>query len=133
MTEPEDRIRRLSRIAGKVAGLVPAAIVFGSAARGESPNDLDVFAEIDPASREARALLALARANYGWLDVFVRSPHGGSLLVRDEWATGWAVAKRAREIGAAIRRDGIPVSELKLRVPGADGDRDPSTPAAPCP
>lgn len=114
MDDPARHLARLQAIAAKIGAIAPSAVVFGSAARGEVPNDLDVFAVLDPRSAEAGKLLALARANYGWLDVFIRPPGTGRLLVRNETATGWATARNARCIVMAIERDGIPLGELRF-------------------
>jgi len=130
MTEPDTHIERLARIAAEVLRVAPDAVVFGSAARGERPNDLDVFVSLSPGSGEAWKLLEIARRHYGWLDVFVRAPEGGRLLVRNDWASDWIVARNARSIGQAIKRDGLPLMRLDLGRP-AEADMPPSAGPAP--
>ena len=94
--------------------LAPYLVVFGSVARGTSGpySDLDVFldcARREPTARELDALLTLCRRYYGSLDVFLRT-QGGVLFVRDEQATDWEPARKARTLLGNIRREGIPLS-----------------------
>lgn len=127
MAEADERMDRFASIAKEILRVSPDAVAFGSAARGEQLNDLDVFASVSPGSDEAWKLLEIARRHYGWLDVFVRAPEGGRLFVRNDWASGWMVARNARSIGAAIKREGIPLNRLELR-PSADPEETSSGP-----
>lgn len=100
--------------------------VFGSMAKGASnPGDVDVFlnrrtqvwAEFS-ASSEATDLLRVAREFYGGLDPFVllasdRDPSQKLLIVRNDRATGWQAAHKAREISQAITRDRVRLSDLR--------------------
>lgn len=87
--------------------------VFGSAARPRSnPNDLDVFVDLrgtDAKWDQLGALLRIARTHYGLLDPFLRTDQG--LLVRNDVATGWTLAKNARALEAAMDRDAAPLPD----------------------
>jgi hypothetical protein len=117
--------------------LAPYIRVFGSAAAkpGEIPGDIDVFLDrvaanedgVDAeALKQASAdLIAVARRHYGWLDAFMLGRakktvqrDGGmvsewvpTLFVRNDEATGWIEAKKARELLAAARA-GTPIAEF---------------------
>ena len=113
--EVEEQLARIVEIVDKARIIAPAAVVFGSSVQpGRVPNDVDLMLYAHPESREASKLLSLARMNYGWLDVFVRPP-SGRLLVRNDLATGWTYARRAREIAAAAAREGISLSDFEPR------------------
>lgn len=88
-------------------------VVFGSASLlGAEPGDIDVCIIHDNKSgntstSQYQEIMSLARREYGWLDPFILS--GERLLVRNDEATGWIMAKNAKSIKASIRRDGIPL------------------------
>lgn len=83
-------------------------IIFGSVARGEARpfSDVDCFFE----AGRPEGIMALAHRYYGILDPFYE--HGNRLATRNDAATGWMAAKNAASLRAAIRRDGVRLTDL---------------------
>lgn len=107
---------------------LPAAaniVVFGSVAKmAEQPGDLDVAlvtscADWGEAREQYGATIAslrrLAAQNYGWLDPFIVSR--GRLVVRNDEATGWMLAKNSAAIQKQIIAGGVPLLAL-VEQPG---------------
>jgi predicted nucleotidyltransferase len=83
-------------------------IVFGSVAKGTTNehSDVDCFITVPP-----KGIMDIAKRYYGALDPFCMSKEG-KLAVRNDYATGWIHAKKARELLRAIKRDGVPLLSL---------------------
>lgn len=110
--------------------LLPAAdriLVFGSIAKGNATSkDLDVtllatdfddfpLAMVDESIQvTAKAMIALARKHYGWLDPFVATKN--TLAVRNDHATAWVRAQNAKSLTDAILRDGVRLHDLMQRL-----------------
>jgi len=108
--------------------LAPGIIVFGSMARGAFlPGDIDIavdLRDVPHVEGGLDALLRIAKRHYGWLDPFVIR-QDGKLMCRNENATGWTVAKGARELKEAISAEGRPLSEFSYKLDPSPGAYDP--------
>ncbi len=92
--------------------------VFGSTAAGkELPSDIDVYADTGTLTKPeiedlSVRLMQLAKRHYGYLDPFLLI--SGTLYCRNDTATGWIVARYAKEIQSSGDH-GIPLVDVVLK------------------
>lgn len=86
-------------------------IVFGSVAKGTDGPHSDIDCLMPDGDGRA---LWIAQRHYGLFDPFHLEQ--GILLVRNERATGWDLAKNNCSILRAIRRDGVPLPQIIERI-----------------